>query len=96
MISVRKIFEKWLGELKSKGTKRLYFTSVKHFLNCAYKVSAEPNVDYESLASKFVSESKNGRVWFDDLIAYAITLKIAHQKLLLLMCMPQRNLLRIN
>ncbi|MGO8806869.1 MAG: tyrosine-type recombinase/integrase, partial [Candidatus Bathyarchaeia archaeon] len=70
------ILEKWEGTLKKNSTKKLYLASVKHFLTCVYGGEfKKPDSEYEDLASKFISECKSGRVWFDDLIAYAISLK---------------------
>ena len=70
------ILAKWEGTLKKKSTKKLYLASVKHFLTCAYGGDfKKPDSEYESLAENFLAECKNGRNWFDDLIAYAISLK---------------------
>lgn len=70
------ILAKWEGTLKKKSTKKLYLASVKHFLTCAYGGDfKKPNLEYENLAENFLAECKNGRNWFDDLKAYAISLK---------------------
>ena len=91
------ILAKWEGTLKKKSTKKLYLASVKHFLTCAYGGDfKKPDSEYESLAENFLAECKNGRNWFDDLIAYAISLKAARQKHQRLMHMQQRNLLKMN
>lgn len=65
----------WLSTYGKPSTKRLYGAALKHFLSHLYggKLS-KTDVEFESLASTFISECKGGRNWFKDLVDFAVYL----------------------